>query len=64
MHLSQLERDILSDLAQDSHELWEIYAFVRSARVIRDGPTALEFITAVSAPGPRVRYRSLKLTHD
>ena len=31
MHLSKLEKDILVDLAQDSHELWEIYAFVRYA---------------------------------
>jgi hypothetical protein len=31
MHLSALERDLLGDLAQDSHELWEIYAFVRSS---------------------------------
>jgi hypothetical protein len=27
--LSQLEEDFLGDLAQSSHELWELYAFVR-----------------------------------
>ena len=44
MHLSKLEKDVLGDLAQDSHELWEIYEFVRYAHpdkqedeVISDG---------------------------
>src|SRR5438046_1027610 len=31
MHLSKLEKDVLGDLAQDSHELWEVYSFVRHA---------------------------------
>jgi hypothetical protein len=29
MHLSDVEEDLLGDLAQDSHELWEVYTFVR-----------------------------------
>ncbi len=29
MDLSDLENDILTDLSQDSHELWEWYSFVR-----------------------------------
>ncbi len=32
MHLSTLEKDFLGDLAQDSHELWEVYEFVRHAQ--------------------------------
>jgi hypothetical protein len=31
MHLSELEKDVLGDLTQDAHELWEIYAFVHSS---------------------------------
>ncbi len=29
MRLSSIEEDILGDLSQDSHELWEWYAFFR-----------------------------------
>ncbi|MFH1157903.1 MAG: hypothetical protein V1721_03335 [Pseudomonadota bacterium] len=29
MNLSKIEEDFLGDLAQDSHELWEFYAFIR-----------------------------------
>jgi hypothetical protein len=29
MQLSKLEKDFLGDLAQDSHELWELYTFIR-----------------------------------
>ncbi|TAL26874.1 MAG: hypothetical protein EPN97_18765 [Alphaproteobacteria bacterium] len=29
MNLSKLEEDFIGDLSQDSHELWELYEFVR-----------------------------------
>lgn len=29
MHLSSTEQNMLTDMAQDSHELWDVYAFVR-----------------------------------
>ena len=29
MHLSDVEEDLLGELAQDSHQLWEVYTFVR-----------------------------------
>lgn len=29
MDLSALEKHVLTDLVQDAHELWELYAFVR-----------------------------------
>ena len=29
MILSKLENDLISDLAQDEHDLWELFQFVR-----------------------------------